>query len=81
MITPEDQWKWAVESVRELGEHAGGLGQEIAIELEPFHLSIVNTLPKMVRFLADVDHASVLANADISHLELSRTPIRSRWLN
>jgi sugar phosphate isomerase/epimerase len=73
VITPADQWKWAVESVRELGEHAAGLGLEIAIELEPFHLSIVNTLPRMVQFLADVDHPAVLANVDISHLELAHT--------
>ena len=44
VIAPRDQWKWAVEAVSELGDYAAGLGIEIAIELEPFHLSIVNTL-------------------------------------
>ncbi|MGJ5814171.1 sugar phosphate isomerase/epimerase family protein [Paludibaculum fermentans] len=77
VITPADQWKWAIDAVRELGEHAAGLGLEIAIELEPFHLSLVNTLPKMVQFLADVDHPAVLANVDISHLELAHTDPKS----
>jgi D-psicose/D-tagatose/L-ribulose 3-epimerase len=70
VIKPEDQWQWAVESVRELGEFASELGQEIAIELEPFHLSIVNDVPKMVRFLNDVSQPSVKANIDVSHLAL-----------
>ena len=74
VIAPRDQWKWAVEGVRELGEYARGLGVEVAIELEPFHLSIVNTLEKMVSFLDDVHHPAVRANLDISHLALAHTP-------
>jgi D-psicose/D-tagatose/L-ribulose 3-epimerase len=73
VITPKDQWNWAVEGVRELGVHAAGLGLEVVIELEPFTLSIVNDLPKMVRFLDDVKHPAVKANLDISHLTLSHT--------
>ena len=44
VIPSSDQWKWAVESVQDLGGYADDLGLEIAIELEPFHLSIVNTI-------------------------------------
>ena len=73
VIAPRDQWKWAVEGVRELGGLAAQLGLEIAIELEPFHLSLVNDLPKMIRFLEDVGHPAVKANLDISHLALSHT--------
>ena len=53
---------------------AANLGVEVAIELEPFHLSIVNTLDKMVQFLNDVNHPAVRANMDISHLALAQTP-------
>ena len=74
VIAPRDQWKWAVETVSELGDYAKGLGVEIAIELEPFHLSIVNTLAKMVSFLDDLHHPAVRANLDISHLALAHTP-------
>ena len=74
VITPADQWKWAVEGVRELGAHAGDLGLEIAVELEPFHLSIVNSIDSMDRFLREVGQGSVKANVDISHLALVKNP-------
>jgi D-psicose/D-tagatose/L-ribulose 3-epimerase len=71
VIAPADQWNWAVEGVREIGEHADGLGLEVAVEIEPFHLSIVNNIDKMDRFLKDVGRANVKANIDISHLVLA----------
>jgi D-psicose/D-tagatose/L-ribulose 3-epimerase len=74
VIAPKDQWAWAVEQVRTLGEYAQTLGVEIAIELEPFRLSIVNSLDKMQKLLDDVKLSSVKANLDISHLSLVRTP-------
>ncbi|MCU1233267.1 MAG: sugar phosphate isomerase/epimerase [Candidatus Solibacter sp.] len=73
VIAPEAQWNWAVEHVRELGDHAAGLGLEIALELEPFHLSLINDLPKMIRFLDEVAHPAVKANVDVSHLALAHT--------
>ena len=77
VIAPADQWKWAVEGVRQLGEYARQLGLEIAVEIEPFHLSIVNNVEKMERFLKDVDLNNVKANIDISHLVLAKdTPDR-----
>ena len=72
VIAPADQWKWAVEHVRELAGYARGLGLELAIELEPFHLSLVNNIDGMKRFLAEVDHPAAKANVDISHLALAR---------
>lgn len=74
VIAPKDQWAWGVENVRALGEYAAGLGLEIALELEPFRLSLINSIDKMVCFLNDVSHPTVRANLDISHLTLSHTP-------
>ena len=74
VIPPREQWNWAVAGLRELGEYAGRLGLEIAIELEPFHLSIVNDVASMVRLLDDVAHPAVKANLDISHLALVHAP-------
>lgn len=71
VIAPKDQWKWAVEHVRELAEYARALNLEIALEIEPFHLSIVNNARLMVQFLKDVDHPAAKANVDISHLALA----------
>jgi len=71
VIAPQDQWKWAVEHVRELAEYASRLGLELAIELEPFHLSLINNVQRMSQFLADVGHPAARANVDISHLALA----------
>jgi D-psicose/D-tagatose/L-ribulose 3-epimerase len=74
VIPPEDQWQTAVAHVRTLGEHAGELGVEIALELEPFALSLLNDVDSMARFLNEVDRPSVKANLDISHLALAHQP-------
>ena len=74
VIPPEEQWSWGVECSRELGEYAADRGLEIVLELEPFDLSLLNTLSEMDRFLTDVNMPSVKANIDISHMVLSDTP-------
>ena len=71
VIPPEEQWKTGVANVRQLADHAAQLGLEIAIELEPFQLSLVRDVETMVRFLDEVGHPAVKANIDISHLHLS----------
>lgn len=72
VIPPDEQWRLGVESVRQLGHRAGELGLEIALELEPFHLSLINNVDTMARFLDDVGLPSVKANIDVSHLALSQ---------
>lgn len=71
VIPPGEQWQTAVRNVRELGKYAGDLGVQIALELEPFQLSLVRDVDSMVRFLDDVNHPAVKANIDVSHLQLS----------
>jgi len=73
VISPKEQWATAVKNCRELGKYAGDLGVQIALELEPFKLSIVNNVDSMVRFIDDVNHPAVRANIDVSHLQLSNT--------
>jgi len=77
VIPPPEQWGWAVENTRTLGEYAADLNLEIAIELEPFKLSLINDVDTMVRFLDDVDRPEVKANCDISHLDLSNVPVEA----
>jgi D-psicose/D-tagatose/L-ribulose 3-epimerase len=74
VIPPQDQWNWAVEHVRHLAEYGHELGLELAIELEPFHMSIVNTIGRMDQFLRDVNHPAAKANVDISHVLLTGDP-------
>lgn len=74
VIPPAEQWQHGVACVQQLGEHAASLGVKIAIELEPFRLSLVNSVDSMVRFLDDVGQPDVVrANCDISHLHLVHT--------
>jgi len=71
IIPPEEQWQTAVENCRILGDYAAELGLQIALELEPFKLSLINSIDTMVQFLDDCDHEAVKANIDVSHLLLS----------
>lgn len=71
VIPPAEQWQIAVKNLRELGKYAADLGVQIALELEPFKLSLLNNVENMVRFIDDVNHPAVRANIDISHLELA----------
>lgn len=73
VIPPAEQWQTGVRNVRELGKYASDLGLGIALELEPFKLSLVNNVDTMVRFIDDVNQPAVRANIDISHLQLSGT--------
>jgi D-psicose/D-tagatose/L-ribulose 3-epimerase len=72
VIPPAEQWQTGVKNVRELGKYAADLGVQIALELEPFALSLVRDVDTMVRFIDDVNQPSVRANIDVSHLELSK---------
>jgi sugar phosphate isomerase/epimerase len=75
VITAETQWQLGVDAVRELGIYAGKRGLRIAIELEPFKLSLIRSVDTMLQFLRDVDQPDVVrANCDISHLHLVKTP-------
>jgi D-psicose/D-tagatose/L-ribulose 3-epimerase len=73
VIPPAEQWKTAVANTRELGKYAADLNLAIALELEPFKLSLLNNVDNMVRFIDDVNHPAVRANIDVSHLQLSGT--------
>jgi len=71
VIPPADQWKMGVENCKVLGDYAADLGVQIALELEPFKLSLLNSVDTMVRFIDDCDHPAVQANIDVSHLLLA----------
>ncbi len=77
VVPPAEQWGYAVETVQILGDHAASVGLEIALELEPFHLSLLNDVASMARFINEVDRPAVKANLDISHLVLANLPASS----
>ena len=64
-------WDLAKGAVKSAGEYAGSKGLEIVLELEPFNEALLKDIDELVRFVREIDHPAVLANADISHLQLS----------
>jgi len=73
VIPAREQWKWGIETCRRLGDYADKRKIDIALELEPFRLSLLNSVREMARFVDECDHPRVRANIDISHLVLSDT--------
>src|SRR5687768_3473421 len=73
VIPPAAQWQWGLDTCRRLGDYADSKGIDIALELEPFRLSLLNSVDAMVRFVDECNHPRVRANIDISHLVLSDT--------
>jgi D-psicose/D-tagatose/L-ribulose 3-epimerase len=64
-------WDMSKEMVKEAGEYAQSKGLEIVLELEPFEQALLKDIDELVRFVGEIDHPAVRANADISHLHLS----------
>lgn len=73
VIPAEAQWQWGIETCRRLGDYGAKKKVDIALELEPFRLSLLNSVDSMVRFVDECQHPRVRANIDISHLVLSDT--------
>ena len=71
VIPPRAQWDWGLETCRRLGDYADKKGVDIALELEPFRLSLLHNVDAMARFVKECRHPRVRANIDISHLVLS----------
>ncbi len=71
VIPADAQWKWGLETCRRLGDYAGKREIDIALELEPFRLSLLNSVDAMVRFVEECAHPRVRANIDVSHMVLS----------
>ena len=73
VIPPAAQWQWALETCRRIGDYADKKNIDIALELEPFRLSLLNGVEAMARFVDECNHRRIRANIDISHLVLSDT--------
>jgi sugar phosphate isomerase/epimerase len=71
VIPPKAQWDWALDTCRKIGDYAHKKNIDIALELEPFRLSLLNSVDEMSRFVDECAHPRVKANIDISHLVLA----------
>lgn len=71
-VFPRDAvWEMAKDAVKQAGEYAQSKGLEIVLELEPFNEALLKDVHELARFVREIGHPAVRANADISHLHLS----------
>ena len=66
-----DEWKWGVESMRNVAEHAGKVGVTLAVEcLNRFETYLLNTHADAARFVREVDHPSCRIMYDTFHANI-----------
>ena len=79
----EDEWKWAVESMREVAEHAGKCNVTLGVEcLNRFECYLLNTAADGARFVGDVNHTNCKMMYDTfhAHIEEKSVPAAIRAL-
>ncbi|NQX60739.1 sugar phosphate isomerase/epimerase family protein [Paenibacillus qinlingensis] len=75
-----EEWQYAVEILREVGEYAQSLGICIALEpLNRFEMYMVNTLEAGVRFVKDVNLPNVGLLADTHHSNIEEGNVLEAW--
>jgi D-psicose/D-tagatose/L-ribulose 3-epimerase len=72
----EDEWKWGVESMREVAEHAAQCGVTLALEyLNRFECYFLNTAADGARFCRDVNHPNCGMMYDTFHAHIEEKSI------
>jgi D-psicose/D-tagatose/L-ribulose 3-epimerase len=67
----KDEWKWGVESMREVAEHAKSAGVMLACEyLNRFEIYFLTCAADMARFVKEVDHPSCRMMYDTFHANI-----------
>lgn len=79
----EDEWKWAVEGIREVAEYAETCNVTLALEyLNRYECYLINTAADGARFCRDVNHprCKMMYDTFHSHIEEKSTPAAIREL-
>ncbi|MCS7239401.1 MAG: sugar phosphate isomerase/epimerase [Thermoguttaceae bacterium] len=79
----EDEWKWGVEAMQEVAEHAQKFNVRLAVEyLNRFECYFINCAADLARFCRDVNHPYCRAMYDTfhSHIEEKNIPQAIRTL-
>ena len=72
----DDEWKWGVDSMRQVAEHAGSVGVTLGIEcLNRFETYLLNTHVDAARFAKEVDHANCRIMYDTFHANIEEKSI------
>ena len=73
----EDEWKWGVESMRQVSEHAAKVGVTLAVEpLNRFETYLLNSVADTARFVREVDHPHCLVLYDSFHANIEEKCVR-----
>lgn len=76
MASPQDEWKWAVEGVREIAYHAGQKGVRVGIEpLNRFETDLVNTVEQGLDLCERIGLDNVGLLLDTFHLNIEEKSI------
>jgi D-psicose/D-tagatose/L-ribulose 3-epimerase len=66
-----DEWKWGVESMQQVAEHAGQVGVKLAVEyLNRFEIYLLNSAADTVRFCKEVNHPNCRMMYDTFHANI-----------
>jgi sugar phosphate isomerase/epimerase len=72
----EDEWKWAVEGIREVGEYAQAKGIKLVIEpWNRYETYLVTRLGQAVEMAREVDLPNVGVKGDTFHMNIEETSI------
>jgi D-psicose/D-tagatose/L-ribulose 3-epimerase len=67
----KDEWKWGVESMRQVAEHAGKVGVTLGVEcLNRFEIYLLNTHADAARFAREVNHPNCKVMYDTFHANI-----------
>ena len=73
---PTDEWKWGVDSMRQVAEHAGQVGVKLGVEaLNRFECYFLNTHADSARFVREVDHPACGMMYDTFHANIEEKSI------
>jgi D-psicose/D-tagatose/L-ribulose 3-epimerase len=71
-----EEWKWGVESMRQVALHAGEVGVMLCVEcLNRFETYLLNTHADAARFAREVDHSSCRVMYDTFHANIEEKDI------
>jgi D-psicose/D-tagatose/L-ribulose 3-epimerase len=74
----EDEWKWGVEGMRKVAEHAKECGVTLAVEsLNRFECYLLNCVTDTVRFVREVEHESCRMMYDTFHAHIEEKDVEA----
>ena len=72
----EDEWKWGVDSMRQVAEHVETVGITLGVEaLNRFETYLLNTHADSARFVREVDHPNARMMYDTFHANIEEKDI------